>query len=70
MTAPALVNWDGSIVQHPAKIAYPRTVDDLVEIMRDPASYPSPIRAIGSNHSSTFCTVCDGGTAVSMRTSP
>jgi hypothetical protein len=65
--APALVNWDGSIVQHPAAIAYPETVDDLVEIMRDPASYPSPIRAIGSNHSSTFCTVCDGGTAVSMR---
>jgi FAD/FMN-containing dehydrogenase len=65
--APALVNWDGSVVQHPAAIAYPRNVDDLVAIMRDPQSYPSPIRAIGSNHSATFCTVCDGGTAVSMQ---
>src|ERR1044071_6420400 len=65
--APALVNWDGSVVQPPAAIAYPRNVDDLVAIMRDPQSYPSPIRAIGSNHSATFCTVCDGGTAVSMQ---
>jgi FAD/FMN-containing dehydrogenase len=66
-SAPELVNWDGSVVQHPRAIAYPRTVDEIVAIMKDPATYPSPVRAIGSNHSTTFCTVADGGTAVCMR---
>lgn len=66
-SAPELVNWDGSIVQHPAVIACPETVGELAAILKDAGRYPSPVRAIGSNHSSTFCTVCDGGTAVSMR---
>lgn len=66
-TAPELVNWDGSIVMRPHVIAYPATVDELVAIMKDTARYPSPVRAVGSNHSSTFCTVSDGGTAVSMK---
>jgi hypothetical protein len=64
---PELVNWDGSIVQHPKVIAYPSTVDEIVAILKDEARYPSPVRGIGSNHSTTFCTVCDGGTAVSMK---
>jgi hypothetical protein len=65
--SPELVNWDGSIVQHPAAIAYPRTADEIAAIMKDTARYPSPVRAIGSNHSGTFCTVCDRGTAVCMQ---
>jgi hypothetical protein len=65
--APELVNWDGSIVTHPKQIAYPRTVDEIVAILRDPDRYPSPVRAIGSNHSTTFCTVADHGTAVCMK---
>jgi FAD/FMN-containing dehydrogenase len=64
--SPELRNWDGSIVMRPHTIAYPRTVDELVAIMRDPVRYPSPIRAVGSNHTSTFATVSDGGTAVLM----
>jgi hypothetical protein len=66
-SAPELVNWDGSVVQHPTTIAYPRTVEEIVAIVRDAKRYPSPIRAIGSNHSTTFCTVADGGTAVCMQ---
>jgi hypothetical protein len=62
-----LVNWDGSVVAHPRAIAYPETVDEIVAIMKDSARYPSPVRAIGSNHSTTFCTVSDGGTAVCMQ---
>jgi len=58
------VNWDGSVVAHPKVIAYPETVDDLVEIMKDEARFPAPVRGIGSNHSTTFCTVSDNGTAV------
>jgi FAD/FMN-containing dehydrogenase len=65
--APELVNWDGSIVTHPTTIVYPKTVAEIVEIMKDSVRYPSPVRAIGSNHSTTFCTVADGGTAVMMK---
>jgi hypothetical protein len=65
--APVLVNWDGSVVQHPTAIVYPRTVDEIVAIMKDDRRYPSPVRAIGSNHSTTFCTVSDNGTAVCMK---
>ena len=66
-TVPEVVSWDGSVVSHPRAIAYPKTVDEIVAIMRDPERYPSPVRALGSNHSSTFCTVSDGGTAVRMQ---
>jgi FAD/FMN-containing dehydrogenase len=66
-TTPELVNWDGSIVAHPKAIAYPKTVAEIVAIMKDSARYPSPVRGIGSNHSTTFCTVSDGGTALCMR---
>src|SRR5713226_3792783 len=65
--APELVNWDGSVVQHPTTIVYPKTVKEIVTIMKDAEQYPSPVRAIGSNHSTTFCTVADGGTAVCMQ---
>lgn len=65
-TVSEFVNWDGSVVAHPKVIAYPETVDDLVTIMKDEAQFPSPVRGIGSNHSTTFCTVSDGGTAVCM----
>ena len=63
---PSLRNWDGSIVARPHVIVSPRSVDEIVAIMKDRARYPSPVRAIGSNHSTTFCTVSDGGTAVLM----
>src|SRR5436190_9899189 len=66
-TVPELVNWDGSIVQHPSVIVFPQTVEEIVAIMKDEQHYPSPVRAIGSNHSTTFCTVCDRGTAVCMK---
>jgi FAD/FMN-containing dehydrogenase len=66
-SAPELVNWDGSVVQHPTTIVYPRSVEEIVAIMKDAKRYPSPIRAIGSNHSTTFCTVADNGTAVCMQ---
>ncbi len=65
--APTLVNWDGSVVQHPTAIVYPKSVDEIVAIMKDDKRYPSPIRAVGSNHSTTFCTVADSGTAVCMK---
>lgn len=35
--------------------------------MRNRARYPAPVRAIGSNHSTTRCGVADGGTMILMR---
>jgi FAD/FMN-containing dehydrogenase len=66
-TIPELVNWDGSVVQHPAVIVTPQTVEEIVAIMKDEDHYPAPVRAVGSNHSTTFCTVADKGTAVIMK---
>ena len=43
------------------------TVDEIVAILRDTDRYPSPVRAVGSNHSTTPCGVADGGTLISMR---
>ena len=59
-------NWEGSIISHPSVVVYPESVDDVVAILKDEASYPSPVRAVGSNHSTTRCGVADSGTVVNM----
>jgi len=47
-------------------VAYPTCVEDIVQILTRPDCYPSPVRAIGSTHSTTGCGVADGGTLVDM----
>jgi FAD/FMN-containing dehydrogenase len=42
------------------------STDDIVEILRDPIRYPSPVRAIGSFHSTAACGEANGGTIVRM----
>lgn len=59
-------NWGGSIVSHPKVVEHATNVDQIIAIMKDPDRYPSPVRAIGSNHSTTRCTQADGGTIVNM----
>ncbi|ACB53654.1 unknown [Crocosphaera subtropica ATCC 51142] len=59
-------NWGKTIISHPKIVVKPKTLDDLILIIRDTQTYPSPIRAIGSNHSTTQCAVADGGTVVDM----
>ena len=59
-------NWEGSIVSHPSVVVHPQSVDDVIAIVKDSETYPSPIRAIGSNHSTTRCGVADSGTVVDM----
>ena len=61
-----LKNWEGSLVWRPRVIAYPESVEDLISIVKDGETYPSPVRALDSVHSTTRCTVSEGGTAVSM----
>jgi FAD/FMN-containing dehydrogenase len=63
---PDVPNWFGDIVSHPQAVAQADSVDDIVAIIQDPAKYPSPIRAIGSNHSTSSCGVANGGTVIKM----
>ena len=36
-------------------------------VMTDPTKYPSPVRAVGSNHSTAPCGEADGGTLIRMK---
>ena len=60
-------NWFGNITSFPQVVVEPRNVQDLIMIMKDTAAYPSPVRAVGSNHSTTACGVADDGPLVVMR---
>jgi FAD/FMN-containing dehydrogenase len=63
--AASITNYDGGIVTTPQQHVHPRTVAELQEILRDRQKYPSPVRAMGSNHSLTPC-ASSTGTIVSM----
>jgi FAD/FMN-containing dehydrogenase len=55
MGKPAVHNWFGDIASSPTVVVEPRNLQELSAIMRDSESYPSPVRAVGSNHSTTPC---------------
>ena len=65
-TAP-LKNWFGSITSSPRVVVEVTSVEEIVAVMRDVEHYPSPVRAVGSNHSTTACGVADDGTVVITR---
>ncbi len=67
MATNTVTNWFGNIVSHPAVVVEANSVDDVVRVLKDPATYPSPVRAIGSNHSTAACGVADGGTLIKMK---
>ena len=52
-------NWFGDVVSHPRVIVEPKSVDDIVAILKDPVKYPSPVRSVGSNHSTSRCGVAE-----------
>ena len=66
-SANTVTNWFGNIVSHPSVIVDATSVDDIVRVLKDPARYPSPVRAVGSNHSTAPCGVADGGTLIRMK---
>lgn len=61
-----ITNWFGDIVSHPQVVADAHSVDDIVAILKNPQKYPSPVRAVGSNHSTAACGTADGGTVIRM----
>jgi len=62
-----VTNWFGDLVSHPAVIVDANSVDDIVRVLKDPDTYPAPVRAVGSNHSTARCGVADGGTLMRMK---
>jgi hypothetical protein len=58
--AKSVTNYDGSITAHPQQLVQPRTVEEIQAVLRNPAQYPSPVRAKGSFHSLTPCASSDG----------
>jgi FAD/FMN-containing dehydrogenase len=60
-------NWFGSITSSPRVVVEVESVEEIVAILTDPQRFPSPVRAVGSNHSTTPCGVADGGTLVVTR---
>src|SRR5216683_699905 len=62
-----VTNWFGDLVSHPHAVVEANSIDDIIKVLRDPAQYPSPVRAVGSNHSTARCGVAEGGTVIKMR---
>ncbi len=62
-----VTNWFGDVVSHPGVIVDANSVADIVAVLKDPVKYPSPVRAVGSNHSTTPCGAADGGTLIRMK---
>jgi FAD/FMN-containing dehydrogenase len=61
-----VINWDWSFTTRPVVVVHPKSVDDIVAIMKDREKYPAPVRAVGSHHAATGCTGADGGTLLVM----
>ena len=61
-----VTNYDGSIVATPQQVVRPASVEDLQDILKNPARFPGPVRAFGSYHSLTPCASSDG-TMVNMK---
>lgn len=67
MSQNTVTNWFGDLVSHPQVIVDANRVQDIVDVMKNPEKYPSPVRAVGSNHSTAPCGVAEGGTLIRMR---
>jgi FAD binding domain len=67
MATNTVTNWFRNIISHPTVIVDAHSVDDIIDVMKNPANYPAPVRAVGSNHSTAPCGVAEGGTLIRMK---
>lgn len=67
MPVNTVTNWFGDLVSHPQVIVDAHSVADIVAVLKDSVKYPSPVRAVGSNHSTAPCGVAEGGTLIRMK---
>ena len=63
---PTITNWFGDLISHPHVVVEATSVDDIIKILKNPYQYPSPVRAVGSNHSTAPVGVAEGGTLIKM----
>src|SRR5579862_9666083 len=63
-----VTNWFGDLVSHPKVIVEANSAEEIIAVLKDPVKYPSPVRAVGSNHSTSPCGIADGGTLIRMAT--
>jgi FAD/FMN-containing dehydrogenase len=61
-----VTNWFGDVSSQPAVVVDAASTAAVSAILRDPARYPSPVRAFGSFHSTAACGAADGGTIIHM----
>ncbi len=61
-----ITNWESGVTYRPAVVVRPGTIDDVVRVVTDEASYPSPVRAVGKLHSPAPCSADIGGTMLDM----
>ena len=59
-------NWFGDVISHPRVVVEAKSARQISRILGDPITYPSPVRAVGSNHSTAPCSAADGGTMIRM----
>jgi FAD/FMN-containing dehydrogenase len=67
MSDVTVTNWFGDIVSHPQVVVDANSVQDIIHVLTNPRQYPSPVRAVGSNHSTTACGTAEGGTVIRMK---
>lgn len=67
MSGTVVTNWFGDLVSHPRVIVEASSASDIIRILKNPDQYPSPVRAVGSNHSTAPCGVADCGTLVKIK---
>jgi L-gulonolactone oxidase len=53
-------NWNNSASSTPRVVAVPENLQELIDVVKDPATYPSPLRVGGSFHSLNECFVSEG----------
>jgi hypothetical protein len=61
-----VTNWFGDLVSHAQAVVEAKSADDVVNVLKNPTQYPSPVRAVGANHSTAGCAVVNGGTIIQM----
>jgi L-gulonolactone oxidase len=60
-------SWDSTWTYRPKVLVTPHSAEDLVEILKDKARFPSPVRPAGSMHSTARMNGDEGGTMVDMK---
>jgi L-gulonolactone oxidase len=53
-------NWNDSARSTPRAVAVPRNLEELIDVVKDTETYPSPLRVGGSFHSLNACFVSEG----------